>query len=163
MMNSARRLLLSGLLIPPVLLACSDAPPTAGGSGQGAATAAQSGTNSQDDERPVMATDSHSGNFHMRCILPAGGIPLNEDFDLEVYLTNISDGSPLDTQGDLRIAARMPAHGHGMKHAPTVEALADGKWKVSGMLFHMSGHWELHCDLTRGALTERAQLDIDLE
>jgi hypothetical protein len=31
------------------------------------------------------------------------------------------------------------------------------------MLFHMPGRWEIHCDITHGAVTERAQIEIVLD
>ena len=36
-------------------------------------------------------------------------------------------------------------------------------WKAEGLLFHMSGHWELYVDITQGGSTERAQMDVDLK
>ena len=40
---------------------------------------------------------------------------------------------------------------------------AGNSWKAEGMLFHMSGHWELYVDITQGGATERAQMDVDLK
>ena len=66
---------------------------------------------------------------------------------------------------DLTVAvdARMPAHQHGMKQVPSVHPLGDGRFRVEGMLLHMTGHWELYVDVTSGAVTERAQWDLTLE
>ena len=36
----------------------------------------------------------------------------------------------------------MPLHRHGMNYRPEVKALAPGRWRVEGLLFHMPGKWE---------------------
>ena len=57
----------------------------------------------------------------------------------------------------------MPEHGHGMNRVPRIEAKGGGRFRAEGLLFHMPGKWELYFDVTRGALTERAQADVHLE
>jgi hypothetical protein len=57
----------------------------------------------------------------------------------------------------------MPEHGHGMNRVPKIEAKEGGRFRAEGLLFHMPGRWELYFDVTRGALTERAQTDVHLE
>ncbi len=88
-------------------------------------------------------------------------IPMNEPFDLHVTV-RAADGEAVEGVA-LAADAAMPAHGHGMNRAPVVRRAEDGVWVVSGMLFHMPGHWELYLDITRGAITERAQFDVNLE
>ena len=61
------------------------------------------------------------------------------------------------------IDARMPGHGHGMIYDVSAELTGSGTYIARGMLFHMTGHWELYVDITDGAWTERAQFDIELE
>ena len=43
----------------------------------------------------------------------------------------------------LDVAAIMPAHQHGMNYEPVVKPLSEGRFLVSGMVFHMPGHWEV--------------------
>lgn len=47
----------------------------------------------------------------------------------------------------LRVDASMPEHRHGMNYRATVEALGPGRWRAEGLLWHMSGHWELRLDV----------------
>jgi hypothetical protein len=49
-----------------------------------------------------------------------------------------------------------------MNRVPEVTRAGDG-FLVGGMLFHMPGRWELYLDVTEGALTERAQLEVLLD
>ena len=50
-----------------------------------------------------------------------------------------------------------------MNTIPNVRLNDDGTFAVSEMLFHMPGFWELYFDITEGAVTERAQDEIDIE
>lgn len=43
----------------------------------------------------------------------------------------------------LSVDAHMPEHRHGMNYRPSVLALGDGRWRAEGLLWHMSGRWEL--------------------
>ena len=69
-------------------------------------------------------------------------IPFNALFDLEVEWM-LSDGLPPDPASTIQLDVRMPAHGHGMQTAPTVEVTAPGRATVRGLKFHMQGLWEL--------------------
>lgn len=69
----------------------------------------------------------------------------------------------------LQIDAGMPQHQHGMNRVPTIAPMSSGAagaaggFRAQGLLFHMSGRWELYFDVTRGAVTERAQVDVLVE
>lgn len=47
----------------------------------------------------------------------------------------------------VRIDAATDEHRHGMDHAPTIEALGDGRYRVEGMLFSRQGSWEVSFDV----------------
>ena len=61
------------------------------------------------------------------------------------------------------VMATMPAHGHGMTVEPKVAPNGRGGWKVTGMRFHMSGHWQMMIGVTRDGRTERARFDVLLD
>jgi hypothetical protein len=90
-------------------------------------------------------------------------IPLNELFELSVWVYPANDHSRPLTDVKLHADAAMPEHDHGMNTQPKVRPNNDGSFRVSGMQFHMPGHWQLYLDVTRGAVTERAQFDIELQ
>jgi len=50
----------------------------------------------------------------------------------------------------LAVDASMPEHRHGMNYRPTVQALGEGRWRVEGLLWHMSGRWELVFEVQQG-------------
>lgn len=47
----------------------------------------------------------------------------------------------------LRVDAQMPEHRHGMNYRPSVQPLGLGRWRAEGLLWHMSGRWELRLDV----------------
>ena len=46
-----------------------------------------------------------------------------------------------------RVDATMPEHRHGMNYRPTIQPLGPGRWRAEGLLWHMSGRWELRLDV----------------
>lgn len=60
------------------------------------------------------------------------------------------------------VDATMPAHRHGMNYRPSLQPLGDGRWRVEGLLFHMSGAWELRLDLSAGGRTQALRQAIEL-
>lgn len=62
----------------------------------------------------------------------------------------------------LAVDATMPAHRHGMNYRPSLHPLGDGRWRVDGLLFHMSGAWELALDVRLGERRERLRQAIEL-
>jgi hypothetical protein len=104
---------------------------------------------------------SNARSYELRWRAEPPEVPLNEPFALRLQVR----GDPTQVT-DLHVDAIMPDHRHGMLRRPRIRRLGEdeeGTFLVEGMLFHMTGLWELHFDLTRGAITERAQVDIVLE
>lgn len=112
---------------------------------------------------PQTAGDSNGGAYMVRYRTVPDPIPNNEPFSIEVMVYDAGDTAETATDVSLVADAAMPQHRHGMIRKPSVENHGGGAFTVTGMLFHMSGAWELYFDITRGAVTERAQFDIDLE
>jgi hypothetical protein len=108
------------------------------------------------------AVTSQAGGFHARWQPSVAPLPLNESFDATLWLTTSADGVPIEG-GRLSVDCRMPAHRHGMLQEVEVRDEGQGRYRVLGLLCHMPGHWVLHVDLTRGAITERAQFDLVIE
>ena len=90
-------------------------------------------------------------------------IPLNEPFSIEVVVCRGQGFAELADSVELRADAAMPQNRHGMNVDPEVISLGPGRFRVTGMVFHMPGSWELYFDVTDGPLTERAQFAVELE
>lgn len=93
---------------------------------------------------------------------PPSAMPDNEAFRIEVWIAKSATPNDVCRDVSLVVDAGMPEHGHGMNRVPKVTRADDGHFVVEGMYFHMTGHWELYFDVTRGAVTERAQCDVQL-
>jgi hypothetical protein len=104
--------------------------------------------------------DSNGGRYTVELQTSPSPIVVNQPFDVSVTVTPKSA-----TAGAVEVVidARMPAHFHGMNRVPKLSRGAGNTWKAEGLLFHMSGHWELYVDITEGGATERAQVDVDLK
>lgn len=108
---------------------------------------------------------SNDGTYVVRYRVAPEDFEVGDLFGLTVDVRR-ADGAPL--AASLAVDARMPEHGHGMNREPIVGGRADGeagggRFEAENLLFHMPGYWEVYLDLTRGAVTERAQFSIDLE
>lgn len=107
---------------------------------------------------------SAAGGYGLRVTSDPSPVPLNEPFDLRVEVRRgCAPEAPAPDGLLLRVSGWMPVHRHGMNTQPRVQALGQGRYAVQGLVLHMSGLWELHFDLWRDALLERAQWELDLE
>lgn len=71
-----------------------------------------------------------------------GAIASGAFFELDVAVCT-ADGAP----GTLTaVDATMPAHGHGMNYKPVVTETAPGRYRVEGLMFHMTGSWQFRFD-----------------
>jgi hypothetical protein len=53
------------------------------------------------------------------------------------------DGAPVE-EATIAVDGGMPQHGHGLPTAPAMTgALGDGRYRIEGVRFNMSGWWEL--------------------
>jgi len=73
-------------------------------------------------------------------------------FALEVAVCTRAGAAPPRA---LAVDAVMPEHRHGMNYRPTVTAVAPGRYRVEGLLFHMPGRWDLLFDVDGGSGSER--------
>jgi hypothetical protein len=80
-------------------------------------------------------------------------IPLARHFGLDVI---VCPNAGVAAPAGLEVDAVMPAHKHGMNYRPQVAAAGPGRYRVEGLLFHMSGEWELRFDLDGPKGRERA-------
>jgi hypothetical protein len=104
--------------------------------------------------------ESNGGRYTVELQTTPAPIVVNQPFDVTIRVTPKSAAAGAV---EVFVDARMPAHFHGMNRMPKLSRVAGNTWKAEGLLFHMSGHWELYVDITQGGATERAQLDVDLK
>lgn len=83
-------------------------------------------------------------------------IPLSQPFGLQLLFC----GKDATTIKEIKVGAVMPAHQHGMNYTPVVDALGDGRFAVSGMVFHMPGLWAVQIAATGSAMPMYFTLEV---
>ncbi|MFN0216978.1 MAG: FixH family protein [Saprospiraceae bacterium] len=87
-------------------------------------------------------------------------IPFNALFALNLKVDK-TDGGTLQAGTQILVDASMPAHKHGMNTVPIVQpGDAPGSYVVQGMLFHMTGRWEIAVKIQEGDSTSVAKLKV---
>lgn len=115
--------------------------------------------------RPLLADPSFHhlesrGGGYTLCWRPVGGrVPRNAAFDLEVWL--FAGDRPVPG-AELFVRGWMPDHGHGMLHQPRTVDGGDGSYRVTGMLLHMRGHWQVFFDIVRDGQADVAECELEL-
>lgn len=86
-------------------------------------------------------------------------LPAGEFFTLEVVVCE-----PPGNLGSTLAAvdATMPAHRHGMNYRPRVLPQGPGRYRVEGLLLHMSGRWRLSFELRDASGSRQLSQEIDL-
>jgi YtkA-like len=87
-------------------------------------------------------------------------IVVSRHFALEIVVCP-KNGAPQPRS--LAVDATMPAHRHGMNYKPAVNALAEGRYRAEGLMFHMPGRWEFAFDVAGRDGVERVRAGFDLQ
>jgi hypothetical protein len=61
------------------------------------------------------------------------------------------------------VDAMMPEHRHGMNYKPSIHALGGGRFRVEGLLWHMSGRWQWRFELREGEGTAPVVMRASVE
>jgi hypothetical protein len=143
-------------------LGCGPGEPDAGSTSSGAAAPAPHPA-SPEVRGDTLEGLSSGGAFLARVTPLVDPIPMNEAFGVLLSLVDPDSGEPFVDYDEVSIDARMPAHKHGMLRDVGLTPQDDGSMRADGLLLHMYGHWELHVDIRKGALFERAQISVRLQ
>src|SRR5258708_34892328 len=74
-------------------------------------------------------------------------IEVGEPFAL-LFNVCTKNGNPAEL---VAVEAQMPEQKRGMEYKPTIVSAGDGRYRAEGMVFDMSGRWELATDGRAGA------------
>jgi hypothetical protein len=102
---------------------------------------------------------SKSGRYSIEFSPSMTDMPLNHYFDIDVLVTGITQ-QPLSHTVRLTFDAGMKAHNHGLNVKPIITSQGNGKFKIEGVLLHMSGTWFLRFNLFRGVMSDHAEFDV---
>lgn len=81
-----------------------------------------------------------SGWYVVRWRTEPAAPPLGRLFEVRTDVVDVLTGRAFDG-AEVKVDARMPAHGHGMETAPETEPARGGGYLTRGMKFHMPGEW----------------------
>ena len=106
---------------------------------------------------------SNGATYGIDILTAPASIPLGDLFEIDVQVREgCRAGAPAE-KIDVEVEAVMPGHGHGMNTHPRAAPLGRGRFLLTGLRFHMPGRWEIHFDIVRGGVIERAQAEVALE
>jgi hypothetical protein len=72
------------------------------------------------------------------------------------------DGKPVD-DAKIAVGGGMPDHNHGLPTSPEMtQHLGDGRYRIEGMKFSMSGWWELKFDISSADGSDSATFNLVL-
>jgi len=70
------------------------------------------------------------------------------------------EGAPVEG-AEVTIDGGMPQHGHGLPTSPQMTgALGDGRYKIEGVRFNMSGWWEFKLAITAGETSDTITFNL---
>ena len=136
---------MAAVLLGAGLLACS-------AESDGTDTETGTDTEGYDLSRVV---NSDGGSYTLSYAPDPDPIPPVSNFALLLTLTDSASGDPV-LGADLELDATMPEHNHGMNTQPPVTEENGGEYRVDGMQFHMSGHWQMEFQIRKDDVVETA-------
>lgn len=72
------------------------------------------------------------------------------------------DGAPVE-EATIAVGGGMPQHGHGLPTSPQATAyLGDGRYRIEGVRFNMSGWWEFTFDIKAAAGDDSVVFNLTL-
>lgn len=73
-----------------------------------------------------------------------------------------ADGKPVEN-AQIAVNGGMPQHGHGLPTEPKVtQYLGDGKYRVEGVKFQMTGWWEVKFTITSADVSDKVTFNLIL-
>lgn len=126
---------------------------------------------------------SNAGSYTICWGASTDPMPHNAPFALDVSVYDAARPAAPAEMVALTVDAAMPEHGHGLVQPPVVRAIGfsvpkeklpdhalvhgaavgNGRFEVQDLRLHMPGRWEIYFDIGRGAVIERAQVEIPLD
>lgn len=109
---------------------------------------ARPGAESPKSELDQSRSRKTANGLYVAAIAPE--IPDIKQGELHAWVLTVTtpDGKPVD-DARVEIDGGMPDHNHGLPTSPEVTRhLGDGRYRIEGMKFSMSGWWELRFDIS---------------
>ena len=113
------------------------------------------------DELPQRGlTRIEQGGFALAFAPRPAPIEVGRHFSVDVVVCALAAAPALALTG---VDAEMPAHRHGMNYRPSIRRVADNRYAVDGLMFHMPGRWRFVFALGRARDAERLTHEVEIE
>ncbi|MBT1155983.1 FixH family protein [Aminobacter anthyllidis] len=112
---------------------------------------------------PDLARSKNSAKgLYALSIAPEAGEPRQGDLHAWVVTVKTRQGAPVEG-AEIAIGGGMPEHAHGLPTSPEATAyLGDGRYRIEGMKFSMTGWWQLKFGITAPAGADEATFNLVL-
>lgn len=95
-------------------------------------------------------------------IAPEASEPRQGDLHSWIVTVTTRQGTPVDN-ASFTIGGGMPEHAHGLPTSPEATAyLGDGRYRIEGMKFSMTGWWQLKFGITAPVGADEATFNLVL-
>lgn len=104
---------------------------------------------------------SEKGMF-IATFVPQGGAAKQNELQDWVLTLKTAKGQPVEN-ATIEIAGGMPQHAHGLPTSPRMtDYLGEGRYRISGVKFSMSGWWQLKLGISTPTGTDTVVFNIVL-
>ena len=101
------------------------------------------------------------GRFRLQYTSDLQPIVINRIHDWTITVTTA--GGAAVVGAEIAVDGGMPAHDHGLPTAPRITAeLGDGRYRLSGLRFHMHGEWQMQFRITTTGAAETVVVVLTL-
>lgn len=100
--------------------------------------------------------------LYVASIEPEGGEIKQGELHAWILTVKTPDGKPVD-DAKITVDGGMPEHNHGLPTKPEMtERLGEGRYRIDGVKFSMSGRWELRFDISSAVGSDSATFNLVL-
>lgn len=112
---------------------------------------------------PDLARSKNSAKgLYALSIAPEAGEPRQGELHAWVVTVKTRQGAPVEGAA-ISVGGGMPEHAHGLPTSPEATAyLGDGRYRIEGMKFSMTGWWQLKLGITTPAGADEATFNLVL-
>lgn len=103
-----------------------------------------------------------ANGLYVASIEPEAGEIEQGELHAWVVTLKTPDGKPVD-DASITVDGGMPEHNHGLPTSPEMtEKLGEGRYRIEGVKFSMSGWWELRFDISSAAGADSVTFNLVL-
>lgn len=114
------------------------------------------------DGPDLSRTRKTEGGLFVATLAPANGAVRQGELQSWMLTLKTPSGAPVENAA-IDISGGMPQHNHGLPTSPQVaDYLGQGRYRIDGVKFTMSGWWQLHLSISAAAGSDAVVFNIAL-